>query len=382
MAINNNLIRLSKSSISVAEKKAVLRVLTNEYLGMGAEVEKFEKQLSALFNRDAICVVNGTAALHLALQSCNIGYGDEILVPTLTYISSFQAISATGAIPIACDIDKNNLCLNLNEIEKKITSRTKGIIYVHYSGGSGDLDKLYILAKKYKLRVIEDAAHAFGSKYKNKLIGSFGDIVCFSFDGIKNITAGEGGCIVTSNYEEIQKIKDARLLGVQKDTESRYKGIRTWEFDVVDQGWRYHMSNIMAAIGVVQLSRFEKFKKKRVEVAKLYDSLFFNCNYLNIIKHDYNQVVPHIYVVRIKNLKFRKQLQDILLEKYKIQTGIHYQLNHKLTKYNTNQNLIIAENIYPELLTLPMHYNISKKDVKYIANSLIEVLSNYNNLIS
>ena len=133
-----------------------------------------------------------------------------------------------------------------------------------------NLDEIYEFAKKHNLRVIEDAAHAFGTIHNDKLIGSFGDIVCFSFDGIKNITSGEGGAVVTSDPVVAQYIRDARLLGVQKDTEKRYKGARSWEFDVVHQGYRYHMSNIMAAIGRVQLQNFPLFKKARQDLAKKY----------------------------------------------------------------------------------------------------------------
>jgi dTDP-4-amino-4,6-dideoxygalactose transaminase len=378
MDIRQN-IRLSKSSITNLEKKYVIDVLNKEFLGMGKEVQIFENLLKEFFGREAICVVNGTAALHLALQSCNIGFGDEVIVPTLTYISSFQAISATGATPIACDINSVNFCIDITDLESKITKKTKAIMPVHYTGGCGELDKIYKIAKKYNLRVIEDAAHAFGSYYKDKKIGSFGDIVCFSFDGIKNITSGEGGCVITSDKKVIKYIKDARLLGVEKDTESRFKGKRTWDFDVKIQGWRYHMSNIMASIGIAQLSRFKSFEKKRKEIAIMYDTFFKSTYFLKIINHDYQKVVPHIYVVRILGLKNRKHLQDLLLNK-NIQTGAHYNLNHKLSFYKKNVTLKNAENIFPELLTLPMHYDLTKNDIKYICKELIATLNENKNL--
>ena len=176
-------------------------VLDREYLGMGTEVQQFEEALSEYFGRSAVCVVNGTAALHLALQACEISQGDEVLVPSLTYLASFQAISATGAKPVACDIDPEIFLLDLSDTEKRITARTKAIMPVHYTGGVGDLDAVYEFANKYNIRVIEDAAHAFGTTYKDRRIGSFGDVACFSFDGIKNITSGEGGAIVTANNQ-------------------------------------------------------------------------------------------------------------------------------------------------------------------------------------
>ena len=229
------LIRLSKSYLGEAEKHAVMGVLDRDFLGMGSEVEQFELALTRFFGRKAICVASGTAALQLALEACNIGDGDEVLVQSVTYVASFQAISAVGAKPVACDIDPVSLTLDLTDAEKRMTIKTKAIMPVHYSGGVGELDKIYAFAQKHGLRVIEDAAHAFGTKYKNKRIGSFGDISCFSFDGIKNITTGEGGCVVTDDPILISKIKDSRLLGVQKDSEKRYTGKRSWDFDITSQ---------------------------------------------------------------------------------------------------------------------------------------------------
>ena len=160
------MIRLSKSKIGKEEISAVVKVLENEYLGMGEEVGIFEKDLSNFFSRETICVSSGTAAVQLAIQACNIGDGDEILVPSMTYVATFQAIKATGAEPIACDINEETYLIDLNDAASKISGKTKAIVPVHYTGGVGNLDELYSFAQKYKLRVIEDAAHAFGTKYK------------------------------------------------------------------------------------------------------------------------------------------------------------------------------------------------------------------------
>lgn len=379
----NKLIKLSKSSISEAEKKAVLRVLDKEYLGMGEEVKNFEAHLSNYFEREVCCVVNGTAALQLALQACEIKVDDEVIVPSLTYVSSFQAIKATGAKPIACDINIDTLCICINDLERKITSKTRAIMPVHYSGGCGDLDEIYELANKYKLRVIEDAAHAFNTTYKEKKIGSFGDIVCFSFDGIKNITSGEGGCIVTEDKIILQKIKDLRLLGVEKDSENRYLGKRSWEFDVKQQGWRYHMSNIMAAIGIEQLKKIEVFAEKRKNLSRKYDKLIKSTNLnIKLINHNYNHVTPHIYVIRILGLKNRNLLQEMLLER-NIQTGIHYQPNHLLSIFKNNQSLNFPNLsiIYPELLTLPLHVDLYESDIEYIVAELNKIISNTKDIL-
>jgi dTDP-4-amino-4,6-dideoxygalactose transaminase len=368
------MIRLSKSCIGKEEQIAVEKVLEKMYLGMGEEVQVFEAELTRFFGRPAVCVTNGTAALHLALQACGVGNGDEVLVPSLTYVASFQAISATGAIPIACDVNETTLTMDVASAISKITDKTKAIMPVHYAGGVGDLSGIYNLAGKYKLRVIEDAAHAFGTIFNGKKVGSFGDIACFSFDGIKNITSGEGGCIVSDDPKIITAVNDARLLGVEKDSEKRFLGERSWEFDVANQGWRYHMSNIMAAIGIEQIKKFPQMAAKRQELAKLYDSQLGGIQKIKLIKHNYDEVVPHIYVVRINFGDTRASIREGLL-KLGIQTGVHWQPSHKLSLYSKYQNpLPVTEKIYTELLTLPLHPDLKNQDVLFICQSLLGLI--------
>lgn len=373
--IPKNLIRLSKSCLGEAEKQAVMGVLDREFLGMGAEVQEFEQGLSEYFGRPAVCVVNGTAAIQLALQACGIGLGDEVLVQSLTYVASFQAISSTGAVPVACDVDHNTLTLDWKDAEKRLTPKTKAVMPVHYSGGVGSLDEIYAFAKRYGLRVIEDAAHAFGTVYQGKRVGSFGDVACFSFDGIKNITSGEGGCIVTNDQDVLHRVQDARLLGVEKDTDKRYAGQRSWEFDVNSQGWRYHMSNIMAAIGLIQLQRFPQLAITRQRLAQSYNKQLKNHSRILLLPNDYNCVVPHIYVVHIEGLLDRKTLQDNLL-KHGIQTGIHYQPNHWLSFYHnpTLSPLPRTDFVFYQLLSLPMHPDLSENNIQYISDSLLNCI--------
>lgn len=369
------LIRLSKSCLGDAEKQAVMGVLDREYLGMGFEVQQFEQALTEFFGRPAICVVNGTAALHLALQACGIGSGDEVLVQSLTYVASFQAISATGAKPVSCDVDPETLTLDWRDAAKRLTSKTRAVMPVHYSGGAGDLDGIYAFARQHGLRVVEDAAHALGTVHHDKHVGGFGDIACFSFDGIKNITSGEGGCIVTDDPEVLHKMRDARLLGVEKDTEKRYTGQRSWEFDVTEQGWRYHMSNIMAAIGIEQLKRFPQMAATRQRLARRYDELLQNHPRIRFLPHDYDVVVPHIYVVRIKGMPDRKALQAQLLE-HGIQSGIHYQPNHVLSFYRIPAALplTVTDEVFSELLSLPLHPDVTDQDVEFICTHLKTLL--------
>ena len=374
MGINRDrMIRLSKSVIGIEEISAVEKVLQKEFLGMGEEVGLFEQELSAFIGRPVVCVNTGTSALQLALQAIGLRSGDEVLVQSLTYVSSFQAISATGAVPIACEILIDSLNIDLNDAEARLTKKTKAIMPVHYSGSPGNLDAVYNFARKNGLRVIEDAAHAFGSIYRDQLIGYYGDVVCFSFDGIKNITCGEGGAIASGDSVLINKIKDLRLLGVMKDSDFRYQNKRNWDFDVVEQGWRYHMSNIMAAIGRVQLNKFGTFKEKRQKLGSLYTSYLTDIPSLKLLNIDYTTTVPHIFVVLITNGR-RDEIKS-KMEELGIQTGLHYKPNHLLSYYKQGE-FPLTEKVYSELITLPLHPDLLDSDVLFICDTLKILLKN------
>jgi dTDP-4-amino-4,6-dideoxygalactose transaminase len=360
----------------VAEKNAVMEVLDREYLGMGAEVKRFEDELAGFFSRPVACVVNGTTALQLALQGCGIGPGDEVLVPSLTFVASFQAIRATGARPVACDVDPVTLTLDAEDAASRVTRRTRAVMPVHYSGGVGDLHSIYALAERNGLRVIEDAAHAFGSTYGGRRIGAFGDVACFSFDGIKNITSGEGGCVVSEDQDVLRRVADARLLGVCRDTEKRYTGQRSWEFDVVEQGWRGHMSNIMAAIGSVQLQRLPELAARRRQLAIRYDEMLGANGRIGRIPHNYAEVIPHIYVVRISDLNDREALRGRMAARG-VETGVHYFPNHRLTYFKLGAEeapLPVTDSVFAQLLTLPLHPGLRDGDVDMVAAALNEAL--------
>jgi dTDP-4-amino-4,6-dideoxygalactose transaminase len=369
-------IRLSKSIVGRAEIEALSHVIEHAHLGMGSFVQEFEEKLKNYFKmKHVVCVNSGTAALHLALMGIGLKQDDEVLVQSLTYIATFQAITAAGGKPIPCEIIPETCIINLNDAEKKVTNRTKAIMPVHYASRVGNLDKIYKFAEKYNLRVIEDAAHAFGTIYKGKKIGSLGDIICFSFDGIKNITSGEGGAIATNDNNVAQFVMDARLLGVQKDTEKRYAGLRSWEFDVSHQGYRYHMSNLFAAIGIAQIERFDKeFKPKRQFLAKRYYEKLKDIPHIILFPNDYNEIVPHIFPIRILRNK-RDIVRQYLIDN-NIECGIHYYPNHLLNYYGAKKGeLPVTEQVYGELLTLPLHPGLIEEDQDRVIKCLTECLN-------
>lgn len=367
------MIKLSKCYLDDTEYQAVQEVLAGAYLGMGKQVFEFENELKNFLNtsQQVICVNSGTAALHLALSCIDLKPGDEVLVPTLTFAASFQAISAVGAIPIACDVKSNTLSIDLESAKKFLSKKTKAIMPVHYASHVESINELYNFANQYGLRVVEDAAHAFGTLNNGVYVGSQGDIVCFSFDGIKNITCGEGGAIVTGDLKLVERLKDARLLGIEKDSIARQKQGRSWNFDIKYQGYRYHMSDIMAAIGRTQLRKISQFKHKRQHIVSKYLRELSCIPELIFLELDYENILPHIFVVRVLNNK-RDELKEYL-HQHNIETGIHYKPNHLHSYYKTNYALKNAELIYQEILTLPLHVGLHEEE----QNQVIQLMKRY-----
>ena len=248
-------IRLSKSGISRNEVDAVTRVMRDEYFGMGSTAELFENNLKKFLGKNACVVSSGTAALQLALEALGVEPGDEVIIPTLTYVATFQATKATQATPIAADVDPQTLNLCLESVKRNMSDKVNTIIFVPIGGDLTGITDIERFCNKNNLHLVIDAAHAFGSSLNGKGASDFGDCVCYSFDGIKNITCGEGGCVSSNCDEIIEKIKIRRALGIEKVSPSAAGN--SYDFQVNQNGWRYHLSNINAAIGNEQLKRLD-----------------------------------------------------------------------------------------------------------------------------
>jgi dTDP-4-amino-4,6-dideoxygalactose transaminase len=369
MEKQGQVIRLSRSIVGRAEADAAARVILEDgYLGMGAEVARFERDLASYLGVEPAhvsCVSSGTAAVQLAVQAI-LEPGDEVLVQSLTFVATFQAITAAGAVPVACDVTPDTISIDLADAGRRCTSRTRAIMPVHFASNPGNLDAVYAFANERGLRVIEDAAHAFGCTYHGRKIGSAGDVACFSFDGIKNITTGEGGAIVTADAQAAARVRDARLLGVEKDSEKRYEGQRSWDFDVSRQGYRYHMSNIFAAIGRVQLERLDReFGPARVALARRYRAHLADVPGVRLFDTDLDTVIPHIQPIRV--LDGRRDAVRGTLEAEGVQTGMHYKPNHLLTFFGGHATTLpVTERLYEEMLSLPLHPGVSLDDVDRI----------------
>ena len=363
---------VSRPSIGMEELEQVKKVFGTGWLGLGSTVYEFENKLKEYLNAQNVIAINtGTTALHIALDAFGVTEGDEVIVPSLTFCASIQVITALKASPVFCEVKPDTLNIDVEDVKRRITPKTKAIMPVHYCGNSCDMDALLSIGKEHNVLIIEDAAHAFGSSYKGKKIGSFGDVTCFSFDPIKNITCGEGGAVVLSDDTVAEDIRRKRILGIDKDTWHRYKNERSWFYEVTTQGYRYHMSNINAAIGLAQLTKLNKFIEKKKNIVNLYNERFKDLDGLKLLEWNLNETAPFTYIIRVLDGK-RDKMMDFLKEKG-IGTGIHYIANHiqpYFAKYA--KPLPVTERIWNEILTLPLYYDMTKDEVDLVINSITE----------
>ena len=349
-------IKLFDPSTNESEKNAIKRIFDSHFWasgGGGGEVQKFEEKFLKYTNSKSCVAVNsGTAALNLALSMYNIK-NKEVIIPSLSFVSTANAVIENGGIPKFVDIDEKTLCMDPEKILKVISKKTKVILPVHFGGLTSNLGEISKLCKEHKIALVEDAAHAAGSLHLNKKIGSHGELVCFSFHPVKNLAMPTGGLISinTNDHKKIAKIlKEKRWCGI-----SNRKGD---DYDVKNIGWNYYMNEFSAAIGIEQLKKLDKTNLQRKKNAKKY---FEQISLEEKMPFD-KECSYHFYWIRVKNrTKFRKEL----LEKG-IQTGIHYKPIHQFSFYKSKIKLPITEKIGREIVTLPTHPNIQKKDLEKI----------------
>jgi len=369
------MIHIARPNIGKDELENVHKVFKTRWLGMGSFVYEFEKAIESYLGvKYAIAVNTGTTAIHIALSAVGVGRGDEVLVPSLTFAGSVQPIINLGARPVFCDIEPDTLNIDIEDAKRRITKKTKAIIVVHYGGMACDMSRILDIAKKKGITVVEDAAHAFGSSYKGKKIGSFGHLACFSFDPIKNITCGEGGCVTTNSARLAKILRRKRLLGISKDTWMRYRNKRSWLYKVVTEGYRYHMSNVNAAIGLAQLERFEKFIEKKKRIIKGYDGFFRNVKGIGLLRRNYEETAPFNYTIKIE--KNRDGFIEYM-QKNGISVGLNYIPNHvqPFFKGFKKDALPITEALWKRIASLPLYYDMKRDEiekVKYYTKKFVE----------
>jgi perosamine synthetase len=352
--------------IGQEELKAVGRVFDTRWLGMGSVTKEFEEKLREFLGAKHVIAVNtGTSALHITLDALDLESGDEVIVPSLTFVSSVQAILAAGVCPVFCDVHADTLNMNIRDALHRVTMRTKVIMPVHYGGLACEMDELLPLAREQKIWIVEDAAQAFGSTYKGRKVGTLSDVTCFSFDAIKNITCGNGGAVVTDSDEIASRIIPRRNVGIDTDSWSRIGNGRNWFYEVVTPGYRYHLSDLNAAIGLEQLKRSETFKARKQAIVRRYDETFKDVSGLTLVAHNLDETFPFSYVVRILN-KRRDALMTYLKEQG-IGTAVQFIPNHLQPLFaDFREPLPVTEQLYKEILTLPLYFEMTDADVETV----------------
>jgi dTDP-4-amino-4,6-dideoxygalactose transaminase len=361
------------------ERAAVIETLESKWLSMGPKCVELEEQFAAMCDtKRGVTVTNCTAALHLALMAMDIKEGDEVIVPSLTFVATANCVRYVGATPVFADITSlEDLTISVGDVANKITAKTKAIIPMHFAGYPADMDKIMELAKQHDLKVIEDACHGPLSEYKGRKLGSIGDVGCFSFFSNKNISTGEGGMLITNNNDIADRIKLLRSHGMTTMSYQRASGHAT-TYDVVDSGYNYRMDDLRASIGLVQINKLKADLEKRAQVRTWYleelEELsgivipFQNCSSFSS-----NYVMP--IILKDSTAEKRDNLRDVLHEDG-IQTSVHYPAVHRFSvfeKYNT-EGLKLTEYVSDNEVTLPMYSSLQREDVKFVVAKLKEVL--------
>lgn len=360
--------------IRVDTMKHLMDAFDVGWLGMGATTLDFEQRITAYLQLDrryALATNTGTSALHLAMLMAGVGPGDEVITPSFNYVSDHQSIRAVGADVVFCDIRESDRGIDCVQAESLITDRTKAIVPLHFAGIPCDQSGVYNLAKKHGLRVIEDATHAFGTEIDGKKIGSYGDLACFSFDPVKIITSIDGGCVVTGSEREFEDAKNYRLLGVDQDTTERYKNQRAWDYDVVSPGFRYHLTNIFASVGVSQIKRVDEFIASRQDICRRYNQAFKSLRGVIVPDSDFAGVSPFIYSLRVaadRRTAFIDYMRSVSVD-----VGIHFIPAHKFTYFKDSRRgkMDVTDRIVEEVVTLPLHSNMRSEWVDRVIDAVV-----------
>ncbi len=358
------------------DKKNVIKALNQRWLTNGPFLSKFENKFQNYINsKYALGVGSATHALHLSNRALGIGPGDEVIVPTFTFAATANSVLYCGATVVLADIDPSTFNISLKSIKNLITKKTKAIIPVHYGGQSCDMDEIMSIAKRNKLKVIEDCAHSLGSKFNNSFCGTMGDVGCFSFYPTKIITTGEGGMITTNKNNLLKKFKQLRSQGMDITPNQREKLIQ-WKYDVVDLGYNYRLDEIRSSLGLSQLNRINNINKLRIKIANKYNKLLKNIKGISlpVIKSNRNHIF-HLYSIKIEKEYYltRDELFKKLYDKG-IGTSVQYYPLHLMSynknKYN-NLDFPVANKIKNQILCLPIFPTMTQKQIQYVASNLV-----------
>lgn len=372
-----------RPEITEDEIQSVVATLRSGWLTTGPKVKRFEEQFAGYLGcRHAVAVNSGTAALHLALDAVGIKEGDEVIVPTMTFAATAEVVFYLKAKPVLVDCRPDTLNIDPEQIENAITSKTRAIIPVHFGGQPCEMDRILEIARQYKVKVIEDAAHALPASYRDKKVGAIGDITCFSFYATKTITTGEGGMATTENSEWAERMRMMSLHGISHDAWKRYTKEGSWYYEILNPGFKYNLTDIAAAIGIEQLKKCDEFRKAREKIAKIYDTSFADLEEIQTpVRRSDTEHAWHLYVIELNldHLQItRNQFIDALREE-QIGTSVHFIPLHLHPYYRDNfgyhpSDFPNASSAFERIVSLPIYPRMTEADVESVIGAVRKIV--------
>ncbi|MCI8455412.1 MAG: UDP-4-amino-4,6-dideoxy-N-acetyl-beta-L-altrosamine transaminase [Lachnospiraceae bacterium] len=367
-----------RQAIDENDIQAVVNVLKSDFLTTGPAIEQFEREVADYVGaRYAVAVSNGTAALHAACFAADIKEGDEVITSPITFAASANCALYCGARPVFADIKKDTYNIDPQDIEKKITSRTKAIVAVHFTGQPCEMEAIHKIAEKHHLTVIEDAAHALGAEYKKQRIGGLSDLTTFSFHPVKHITTGEGGMILTNNEELYKKLILFRSHGITRNPQMMTRSEGGWYYQQLCLGYNYRITDFQCALGSSQFKKIDSFVNRRKELAARYDEAFRDCkNIITPYQHEDCNNSWHLYVIQVQNVE-RKKVYDFL-QTAGIGVNVHYipVYQHPYYQENGYQDVCCrnAEELYAHMISIPMYASLKNEEQDYVIRKVKEAV--------
>ena len=382
--MKNNSIPFHTLYTSEDEISEVIDCIKSGWLTMGPKTIQFEQEFSKYINsQNSISVNSCTSALHLALKVINLKPDDEVIIPSMTFTSTGEAVCYFNAKPIITDVDRDSLNIDVEKLDaifKK--SKVKAIIPVHHGGLPCNLDEIQSLASKYNIKIIEDAAHALPAWYKGKKIGTIGDLTCFSFYATKTLSTGEGGMVTTDNEKWAKRIRTLRLHGISADAWGRYSENGSWYYEVVETGYKYNMTDLNAALGIAQLKKLEWMWQKRKSIAKKYTAAFSTLDeiFTPPILND-RESAWHLYVIKL-NIDMLKISRNEFIEKMKkkgIGTSVHFIPLYRHPFYRKTfgydpKDFPNSEWLYERIVSLPIYPGMTDNEIETVIESAYDIV--------
>lgn len=371
------MIPYGRQTIEEDDVQAVVDVLRSDYLTTGPKIAEFEKMVADYVGaKYAVAISNGTSALHAACFAAGIQAGDEVITTPLTFAASSNCVLYCGGTPVFADVDPKTYNIDPEDIRRKITDKTKAIIAVHLAGQPCDMDEIHKIAKEHDLLVIEDGAHALGSVYKGKKIGTLSDMTTFSFHPVKPITTGEGGMIVTDNKEFYQKMMLFRSHGITRDKNLMTRNDGPWFYQQLDLGYNYRITDIQCALGCSQMKKLDRFLARRKEIVAHYNEAFADCeNIVTPYQLPETESGWHLYIVQVKNCDRRKVFET--LRERGIAVNVHYIPVYMHPYYQEHGYKDVhcknAEEVYSHIISLPLYPALTSEQQKFVIGRVREI---------